>query len=92
MENPIRALKSAQILDQPCEFYLLQPFDVRYFFYIGGNDSAETAHIINEESKKQGYEMRCFHIPKTIDNDLCVTDHCPGYGSACRFVAHGFQV
>jgi 6-phosphofructokinase 1 len=79
-------------LDQPCEFYLLQPFDVRYFFYIGGNDSAETAHIINEESKKQGYEMRCFHIPKTIDNDLRVTDHCPGYGSACRFVAHGFQV
>ena len=66
-------------------------FDVRYFFYIGGNDSAETAHIVEEQSREQGYEMRCFHVPKTIDNDLRVTDHCPGYGSAARFVAHAFQ-
>lgn len=61
--------------------------DVRYFFYIGGNDSAETAHIIEELSREDGYEMRLFHIPKTIDNDLRVTDHCPGFGSAARFVA-----
>lgn len=61
--------------------------DVRYFFYIGGNDSAETAHIIEELSRESGYEMRLFHIPKTIDNDLRVTDHCPGFGSAARFVA-----
>ena len=61
--------------------------DVRYFFYIGGNDSAETAHIIEELSRDAGYDMRLFHVPKTIDNDLRVTDHCPGFGSAARFVA-----
>ena len=65
--------------------------DIRYFFYIGGNDTAETAHIVSEQSAAQGYDMRCFHVPKTIDNDLRVTDHCPGYGSAARFVAHAFQ-
>ena len=65
--------------------------DVRFFFYIGGDDTAETAHIVEQQSAAQGYEMRCFHIPKTIDNDLRVTDHCPGYGSAARFVAHAFQ-
>ena len=69
----------------------LRRFDVRYFFYIGGNDTAETAHIVEQLSVEQGYKMRCFHIPKTIDNDLRVTDHCPGYGSAARFVAHAFQ-
>ncbi len=66
-------------------------FNIRYFFYIGGNDTAETAHIVEQLSAEQGYEMRCFHVPKTIDNDLRVTDHCPGYGSAARFVAHAFQ-
>ncbi|KAA3604879.1 MAG: 6-phosphofructokinase [Planctomycetota bacterium] len=66
-------------------------FDIRYFFYIGGNDTAETAHIVEQLTREQGYEMRCFHVPKTIDNDLRVTDHCPGYGSAARFVAHAFQ-
>ncbi|NQU48125.1 MAG: 6-phosphofructokinase [Planctomycetes bacterium] len=66
-------------------------YDIRYFFYIGGNDTAETAHIVEQVSAAQGYEMRCFHVPKTIDNDLRVTDHCPGYGSAARFVAHAFQ-
>jgi len=65
--------------------------DIRYFFYIGGNDTAETAYIVSEQAAAQGYDMRCFHIPKTIDNDLRVTDHCPGYGSAARFVAHAFQ-
>lgn len=65
--------------------------DIRYFFYIGGNDSAETAHIVESLTRQSGYEMRCFHVPKTIDNDLRVTDHCPGYGSAARFVAHAFQ-
>ncbi len=70
---------------------VFQRHDIRYFFYIGGNDTAETAHIVADTSAEQGYEMRCFHIPKTIDNDLRVTDHCPGYGSAARFVAHAFQ-
>ncbi len=68
-------------------FEVLRKRDVRYFFYIGGNDSAETAHILNAEAQKTGYAMRCFHIPKTIDNDLRENDHTPGYGSAARFVA-----
>ena len=68
-------------------FAVMQKYDVRYFFYIGGNDSAETVHIINENAKANGYELRCFHIPKTIDNDLRENDHTPGFGSAARFVA-----
>jgi len=75
--------------EEECEkiFKIMQKYDVRYFFYIGGNDSAETAHILNENAKKVGYEFRCFHIPKTIDNDLRENDHTPGYGSAAKFVA-----
>ena len=65
--------------------------NIRNFFYIGGNDSAETANLIHEGAKEIGYEMKAFHIPKTIDNDLLETDHTPGYGSAARFVAHAFQ-
>ena len=68
-------------------FKVLRKLDVRYFFYIGGNDSAETVHIINEEAVKAEYGISCFHIPKTIDNDLRENDHTPGYGSAARFVA-----
>ena len=68
-------------------FKVLQKLGIRYFFYIGGNDSAETVHIINGEAVKAGYGIRCFHIPKTIDNDLRENDHTPGYGSAARFVA-----
>jgi len=63
---------------------------VRYFFYIGGNDSAETAHVINDFAQDESYDLRVVHIPKTIDNDLLVTDHCPGYGSAARYVACAF--
>ncbi len=72
-----------------CErlFKILRAHDVRYFFYIGGNDSAETANIIDELAQESGYDFRVAHIPKTIDNDLLVTDHCPGFGSAARFVA-----
>jgi 6-phosphofructokinase 1 len=72
-------------------FEKLQKYGVRYFFYIGGNDSAETTHIINEEAKKMGYELRCFHIPKTVDNDLRENDHTPGWGSAAKFVAQAFM-
>ncbi len=71
-------------------FKVCQAHNVRYFFYIGGNDSADTCRIVNEESDKAGYELRVIHIPKTIDNDLKVTDHCPGYGSAAKFVAQAF--
>lgn len=68
-------------------FAVLAKRNIRYFFYIGGNDSAETANIIAQEAEAQGYDLRCFHIPKTIDNDLLCNDHTPGYGSAARFVA-----
>ena len=64
--------------------------DIRYLFYIGGNDSAETANIILECARNENYPIRVLHVPKTIDNDLRVTDHCPGYGSAARFVAQAF--
>jgi ATP-dependent phosphofructokinase / diphosphate-dependent phosphofructokinase len=68
-------------------FEVFKRHGVRYFFYIGGNDSAETAHLLAEQGRAERYELRAFHVPKTIDNDLLVTDHCPGYGSAARFVA-----
>ena len=71
-------------------FQVCQAHEVRYFFYIGGNDSADTCRIVNEEADKACYELRVIHIPKTIDNDLKVTDHCPGYGSAAKFVAQAF--
>lgn len=93
--TPAAALGSTR--DKPDEAYCEKIFNVfakhnvRYFFYIGGNDSADTARIVNELSNKAGYELRVFHIPKTIDNDLRVTDHCPGYGSAARFVASAFM-
>ena len=72
-------------------FRVLEKYGVRYFFYIGGNDSAETAYIINEEAKKAGYQLRCYHICKTIDNDLRQNDHTPGFGSAGKFVAQAFM-
>ena len=61
--------------------------DIRYFFYIGGNDSSDTCRIVNELSNERGYELRCFHVPKTVDNDLMGSDHTPGFPSAARFVA-----
>lgn len=71
-------------------FNVLKAHDVRYFFYIGGNDSADTVRIVNEQAESTDYEFRAIHIPKTIDNDLMLNDHCPGYGSAARFVAQAF--
>ena len=61
--------------------------DVGYFFYIGGNDSADAARIVAEEARKADYPLVVYHIPKTIDNDLRSCDHTPGFGSAARFVA-----
>lgn len=72
-------------------FERLRAHQVRYFFYIGGNDSAETTHIINEAAKQDAYELHCFHIPKTVDNDLRQNDHTPGFASAAKFVAQAFQ-
>lgn len=90
--TPAAALGSVRKKPTPDEckkvFEVCRRHDVRYFFYIGGNDSAETAHLIGSMAKEADYPMRLFHVPKTIDNDLRVTDHCPGYGSAAKFVAH----
>jgi 6-phosphofructokinase len=72
-------------------FEVMRAHDIRYFFYIGGNDSSDTVRIVGEHAKSEGYEMRAVHIPKTIDNDLMVNDHTPGYGSAARFVAQAFM-
>ncbi len=64
---------------------------IRYFFYIGGNDSSDACRIVNELAAEAGYEMRCFHVPKTVDNDLMESDHTPGFPSAARFVATAFR-
>jgi ATP-dependent phosphofructokinase / diphosphate-dependent phosphofructokinase len=72
-------------------FDVMKAHDVRYFFYIGGNDSADTVRIVNEQAETENYEFRSIHIPKTIDNDLVLNDHTPGYPSAARFVAQSFM-
>lgn len=66
---------------------VFQAHNIRYFFYNGGNDSADTAHKISKVSRLLGHEMRCIAIPKTVDNDLMYTDCCPGFGSAAKYVA-----
>jgi 6-phosphofructokinase 1 len=89
--TPAAALGSTR--DKPDAAYCEKIFrsfaknNVRYFFYIGGNDSADTARIVSELARQNKYELRVIHIPKTIDNDLRVHDHTPGYGSAAKFVA-----
>ncbi|MEN9677765.1 MAG: Pyrophosphate--fructose 6-phosphate 1-phosphotransferase [Verrucomicrobiota bacterium] len=66
-------------------FEVLSAHNIRYFFYAGGNDSQDTAHKIHLEAVKRGYELRVMGVPKTIDNDLPCTDHCPGYGSVIKY-------
>ena len=89
--SPSSALGSSR--DKPDAKYcakIMEVFkkrDIRYFFYIGGNDSANTAYILNTVADEMNFDIRSFHIPKTIDNDLLVTDHCPGFGTAAKFVA-----
>src|SRR3954471_11413095 len=75
--------KAAQDMDRLFEVF--QAHNIRYFFYAGGNDSQDTASKIHEEALKRGYEMRVNGVPKTIDNDLPHTDHCPGYASAIKY-------
>lgn len=65
--------------------------EIGYFFYIGGNDSADAARIVAEEAEKANYPLVVYHIPKTIDNDLRSCDHTPGFGSAARFVASAIK-
>jgi len=66
---------------------VFKKYDIRYFFYNGGNDSMDTCNKISKYMQKVGYECRVMGIPKTIDNDLWGTDHCPGYGSAAKYIA-----
>jgi 6-phosphofructokinase 1 len=68
-------------------FEYLDRLGIRYWFIIGGNDSAETGHTLQTRADEIGYDLSVINVPKTIDNDLVLTDHCPGYGSAARFVA-----
>jgi ATP-dependent phosphofructokinase / diphosphate-dependent phosphofructokinase len=93
-ETPSSALLSTR--DKPDQEYCARMFkvmrkhDIRYFFYVGGNDSSDTVQIVNQQAEEAGYDFRAIHIPKTIDNDLLLNDHCPGFGSAARFVTQAF--
>ena len=93
-ESPSAALGSSR--DKPDRDYChailnaCSARDIRYFFYIGGNDSSDTCRIVSELAAESGYDLRCFHIPKTVDNDLVGSDHTPGFASAARFVATAF--
>ena len=99
-QQQIRALKHTPgAALGTCRFKLKKPADfdrvlevfkahnIRYFFYIGGNDSQDTADKISKLAQAQGYELRVIGVPKTIDNDLPGTDHCPGYASAIKYIA-----
>ena len=93
--TPSSALGSSR--DKPDAAYCKKIFesftkqDVRFFFYAGGNDSSDTCRIIAEMAADSGYDLTAYHIPKTIDNDLVVNDHTPGFGSAAKFVAQAFM-
>lgn len=92
--TPAAALGSTR--DKPdlayCQemFKVLRAHGIEHFFNIGGNDSSDTVRIVAEEAAKARYPLRCIHIPKTIDNDLVLNDHTPGFPSAARFVAQAF--
>jgi len=81
-KNPEMAAKDMDRL-----FQVFEAHNIRFFFYAGGNDSQDTSHKIHEEAVKRGYVMRVIGVPKTIDNDLPHTDHCPGYGSVIKYNA-----
>lgn len=93
-KTPSSALGSTR--DKPdlkyCQEILrvLKAHEISTFFYIGGNDSSDTSRIVAVEAQKANYRLRCIHIPKTIDNDLVINDHTPGFPSAARFVASAF--
>ena len=94
-ETPSSALgscrKKPNADDCKAIFEQFRKLDVGYFFYIGGNDSADAARIVAEEAEKANYPLVVYHIPKTIDNDLRSCDHTPGFGSAARFVASAIR-
>jgi 6-phosphofructokinase 1 len=84
--------KKLKDLDTDAELYrqvldILKKHNIRYFFYIGGNDSMDTVMKLSQYAKRENYDMCVVGVPKTIDNDLMATDHTPGFGSAAKFVA-----
>ncbi len=89
--HPSAALGSSRYKLKPGDEHrlveLLKKDSIRYFFMVGGNDTSETLLRISKAAEELTYELRTVHIPKTIDNDLVETDHCPGYGSIARFAA-----
>ncbi|HOR85678.1 MAG TPA: 6-phosphofructokinase [Bacillota bacterium] len=66
---------------------VFEAHNIRYFFYIGGNDSMDTASKVNQYAERVGYQLKSIGVPKTVDNDLPITDHTPGFGSAAKFIA-----
>src|SRR6185369_13845794 len=80
-----KAEQAAQEMDRLFEVF--KAHNIRYFFYIGGNDSQDTSHKIHLEAVERGWDMRVIGVPKTIDNDLPHTDSCPGYGSVIKYNA-----
>ncbi len=80
-----RKIKSEQDLARILEVFKAR--NIRYFHYIGGNDSQDSSNQIAEYCAQNGYEVRVVGVPKTIDNDLVLTDHCPGYGSTIKYIA-----
>ena len=90
-DTPASALGSGRHKLGPADYdrlaAALRAHDIHYFFYIGGNDSADTTMQVARVAAEIGHELHVIGIPKTVDNDLVVTDHCPGYGSAARYVA-----
>ena len=73
--------------DYPQVLETIKKFDINAFFYNGGNDSMDTCHKVNELARREGLDLKVIGIPKTMDNDLDITDHCPGFGSAARYAA-----
>ena len=99
-QTPAAALGSCRVklpninFDNICDndtyikiFNIFNRYNIKYFFYIGGNDSMDTVDKLNGYAKRIGYDIRIIGIPKTIDNDLAMTDHTPGFGSAAKYVA-----
>ncbi|MBN2711882.1 MAG: 6-phosphofructokinase, partial [Planctomycetes bacterium] len=70
---------------------VFKKYNIRYVFGAGGNDTSESLDIINDAAKEMEYELRLFHVAKTVDNDLMENDHTPGYASAARYVANAFR-
>lgn len=72
-------------------FNIMDEFNIKYFFYIGGNDSMDTIKKLSNHAKEIGSDIKFMGVPKTIDNDLAVTDHTPGYGSAAKYIASAMK-